>query len=273
MKSPSISRASMIGLLAFGAVFGQDTQLADALPKLPSPSGRFGIGRVGYNWADPHRELMVYFWYPTSAKSPYARGQYLPGAQRMEEVPDIQKRMSREFGRNWTPIISGAIFSHAVEGAPVIKGSHRLPIVIFSHGLGSTGFNYTCLIEDLVSRGYVFASIEHTYIASAVWFPDGRVLPRHAENPPAGLSAEDRFKWTVTSTLESISEGAADVRLVLDRITKANNGSEPFLRIRGARLSTRSAIQGMHRSRRRNGSVAALPAYSDGAVSDRELRS
>jgi dienelactone hydrolase len=241
MKSRSVSYSSIVGLIAWSCVaFGQGTQPADGLPKLPAPSGPFGIGRVGYDWVDQlrtdqyssdpqaYRELMVYFWYPTSEKSADARGPYLPGAQRMDTLPEIQKRMNREFSRNWATITSGAIFSHAVERAPILRSPKRLPVVVFSHGQGSTGFNYTCLIEDLASWGYVVASIEHTYVASAVWFPDGRVVPRHAENPPAGLSSEQRFNWIVAHAMEEISEGAADVRFVFDRIRSANRNTEQF---------------------------------------------
>jgi pimeloyl-ACP methyl ester carboxylesterase len=242
MKSQPISHAFIIGLIACGSgIFAQSTQPGDALPKLPAPSGPFGIGRVGHHWVDPlrpdryssdpnkHRELMVYFWYPTSDKSADAKASYFPGAQRMDTLPDIRARLAREFGKNWPAMVSGAIFSHAVEGAPIARSPLRLPVVIFSHGLGSSGFNYTCLIEDLVSRGYIVASIEHTYIDLAVWFPDGRVAPRHNDPPPAGLSPEERFKWTVARTTETITEGAADVRFALDRITAANATPQEFL--------------------------------------------
>ena len=147
----------------------------------------------------------------------------------MNMLPEIRARLAREFGKNWSAMVSGAIFSHAVERAPVAKSPRRLPLVVFSHGLGSSGFNYTCLIEDLVSRGYIVASIEHTYIDLAVWFPDGRVAPRHNDPPPAGLSPEERFKWTVARTTETITEGAADVRFALDRITAANATPQEFL--------------------------------------------
>lgn len=79
--------------------------------------------------------------------------------------------------------------------------------------------------ENLVSHGYVVASIEHTYIAFAVWFPDGRVVLRHKEAPPPGLTPEARFKWMVAHTSEQISEGAADVRFLLDRITAEKGDS------------------------------------------------
>jgi dienelactone hydrolase len=123
-------------------------------------------------------------------------------------------------------MVSGAIFSHAVERAPAANSSQQFPLVIFSHGLGSSSFNYTCLIEDLVSRGYVVASIEHTYIALAVWFPDGRVVLRHDES--SRLTPEQRFKWMVAHTQEQFSEGAADVRFVLDRVTAEKGDTGQF---------------------------------------------
>lgn len=135
-----------------------------------------------------HRELMVYLWYPASQKHANVRGEYLAGAKQMDAVPEIQRRMSEHFGANWPLILSGAIFSHAEERAPVAENPARFPVIVFSHGLGSTGFNYTSLIEDLVSHGYVVAAIEHTESAMAVWFPDGRIIPFHQDSLPDGYS-------------------------------------------------------------------------------------
>jgi len=151
-------------------------QSATEVPQIPVPSGTFGIGRIGFDWvdtsrADPysssrraHRELMVYLWYPTSLKSEGAKGSYIPGAQQMDTTPEAQGRMRQEFGDRWSAIVSDAIFSHAVEGAPAANSPRQFPVIIFSQGLGSTSFNYTCLMEDLVSRGYVVASIEHNIL-------------------------------------------------------------------------------------------------------------
>jgi predicted dienelactone hydrolase len=46
---------------------------------------------------------------------------------------------------------------------------------VFSHGLTGTFTDYTFLFEDLASRGYVVASVDHTYDASAVDLGDGRI--------------------------------------------------------------------------------------------------
>jgi dienelactone hydrolase len=225
----------VLGWMAGGA------QPAEVQAFIPVPGGPFGIGRVGYDWVDSsrpdlnsnqpnaHRELMVYFWYPASAKAAETKGAYLPGAQRMDALPDVQRQMRGEFGSRWREMVSGAIFSHAAEGAPVAKSSGRFPVVVFSHGLGSSGFNYTCLIEDLVNRGYVVASIEHTYTALAVWFPDGRVVMRHQEAPPPGLSREESFQWMQTGVNRLVGEGAADVRFVLDRMAAEDGDAGRFV--------------------------------------------
>ncbi|HEY2461985.1 MAG TPA: hypothetical protein VGI16_14340 [Candidatus Acidoferrum sp.] len=212
-------------------------QTSAAMPQIPSPSGPFGIGRVGFHWIDTsrtddydpsrQRELMVYFWYP-AAKSAGARGQYLPGAAQMDALPEIHKLMSREFGNAWAGIVSGEISSHAINHAPIAYSRTPFPVVTFSHGLGSTAFQYTVLIEDLVSHGYVVASIEHTYTAKAIWFPDGRVVTLHNDSPPAGLSQSEGLKWMTKQVSVRISAGAADVRFVIDRLTQLNQGKQQF---------------------------------------------
>jgi dienelactone hydrolase len=58
--------------------------------------------------------------------------------------------------------------------APITEGAH--PIVVFTHGYTGTFTDYTFLFEDLASRGYVVASVAHTYETTAVEFPDGRFV-------------------------------------------------------------------------------------------------
>lgn len=207
-----------------------------AVPEIPYPSGPLGIGRIGFHWVDTSRpdaydpkrkrELMVYFWYPT-AKSVGAKGQYLPGAAQMDAVPAVHELMNQEFGNLWASIVSGEISSHAIDHAPVASRS-RFPVVTFSHGLGSTGFQYTVLIEYLVSHGYIVVSIEHTYTAKAIWFPDGRVITQRNDSPPDGLSQAERLSWMMKQTSVGINQGAADVRFVIDRMSQLNHDKQDF---------------------------------------------
>ena len=208
---------------------------SDEPRSLQHPSGPYAVGRAGFHWTDPnrpdraatdpasHRELMVYLWYPASSSAATSRAPYLPGAKEMDADPALQARMRDEFGAYWPSIVSGAFSSNASEGAQVIAKPSRLPVVLFSHGNGSTGFDYTSLIEDLASHGFVVAVIEHTHIAVAVRFPDGRVVPFHKEKFPEGLSRAERFERMMKSAAAGIAEGAADVGFVKARLAELND--------------------------------------------------
>jgi predicted dienelactone hydrolase len=98
------------------------------------------------------------------------------------------------------------------------------PVVVFTHGYTGTFTDYTFLYEDLASRGYVVASVDHTYEATAVEFPDGRlatsVLGSHLAN-----------NWRVDDeTLQFVvSLRLDDLRFVLNQLQRINNeASGPF---------------------------------------------
>jgi dienelactone hydrolase len=207
--------------------------------KLPDSSGTFGIGWVGYEWIDEsradsysvhpeaHRDLMVYLWYPSSRSASGDRAPYWPGAKQMDAAPDVRAQMTEEFGALWPLIVSGEFKSHAIENAPIAKVPKQFPVVLLSHGLGGTSFEYTALIEQLVSHGYVVVAIEHTYTASAVTFPDGRVVVQHRDPVPTGLSAEQRWQRMVESATVEINRGSGDVVFVLNKLTELDTTKTP----------------------------------------------
>jgi pimeloyl-ACP methyl ester carboxylesterase len=237
--------ALVLGSLATSVTPGlgetNQTNTVSATPRLPVPSGTFGIGRIGYEWIDlsrpdaystdaqAHRDLMVYLWYPSPRGNAKEPGWYLPGVREMDANPDLQPHIKQEFETTWPLIVSGTIRPHAVENAPVAGSPKIFPVVLFSHGLGSTGFEYTSLIEELVSHGYVVVAIEHTYTALAVKFPNGKIVPFHRETMPADLSSDERFKRMVAAAGIGISTGASDLVFVLNRLGKMNEaGSRQF---------------------------------------------
>jgi dienelactone hydrolase len=81
--------------------------------------------------------------------------------------------------------------------------------VVLSPGLTLPRATLTGLAEDLASRGYVVALVDHTYEAAGITFPDGRTLPCGpvCDAPPAGGIGE-------------VSQSRAkDVSFVLDELT------------------------------------------------------
>src|SRR5205085_11064719 len=57
--------------------------------------------------------------------------------------------------------------------AQPVSGVH--PVIVASHGYTGTLTDYTFIFEELASRGYVIASVAHTYETTAVALPDGRL--------------------------------------------------------------------------------------------------
>ena len=210
-------------------------------PKLPEPSGPYGIGRIAYDWIDASRsdseasnpqhsrELMVYLWYPTEHPSTEPHGIYLPGAKQIDADPQLGPSMRDGYGEVWPQILSGAVDSHAVENAPIAKSPRRFPVVLFSHGSGGSSFGYTALFESLVSRGYVIAAIQHPGTADAVVFPDGRIARQSHDTPPPGLTPAQSLQRMMDQAGKGIEVGAADERFVLSRLIQLNTrGGKPF---------------------------------------------
>jgi dienelactone hydrolase len=215
------------------------------IPQIPAPSGPFGVGRVSYEWIDvarpdghssdpqAHRDLMVHLWYPAQKGKAGKVGEYLPGAKQMDADPAVRSSLQEEFESNWPLIVSGAITSHAIENASVARSPQRFPVVLLAHGLGGTSFEYTALLEDLASHGYVVAAVENTYIAAAVVFPDGRIIGAYHEPETPGLSPEQRFQRMMKGAGEAINTGAEDLMFVLNRLTDLNQGNEENSVLRG----------------------------------------
>jgi pimeloyl-ACP methyl ester carboxylesterase len=103
---------------------------------------------------------MVRLWYPAAFTGTCTPARYAPSGvwsylARLEKVAPPQVK------------------TNSCEDALVAGGKH--PVVVFTHGYTGTFTDYTFLFEDLASRGYVVASVNHTYEATAVQFADGRL--------------------------------------------------------------------------------------------------
>ena len=141
---------------------------------LPTPTGPYAVGRMEYDWTDQSRtdplapragtkrELVVWAWYPARHVSDASFAPYLP--QKWEQLSDQQRNNSE------------SIQTNSIDGAPLAPGATRYPVLIFEPGLGDLPTQYTTLIEDLASHGYIIFAITPTYSSNVVVFPDGRVV-------------------------------------------------------------------------------------------------
>jgi predicted dienelactone hydrolase len=133
------------------------------------------------------REIVVQLWYPADPAAERAAGPLMPEADAF--VPAGAPELGiPAFALGHLRAIPG----HATRDVAALD--EQLPIVVLSHGW--TGFRVlqADLAEQLASRGFVVAAIEHTFGALVTTFPDGRSVPFDpAALPEFGSIADDDY--------------------------------------------------------------------------------
>jgi pimeloyl-ACP methyl ester carboxylesterase len=116
------------------------------------------------------RELTVQVWYPAKAPKQRTTALYIPD-------PALISAMKKNKYNNVSPEVLESwhtVQTHSIPHAP-ITSPLRLPLLFFSHGFGMSRSNYTSIIEDLASHGYIVVAIDHPH-AGFTMLRDGRVL-------------------------------------------------------------------------------------------------
>ena len=199
----------------------------------PAPSGNYAVGTremrlVDTAREDPFlengtkRELMVRFWYPTKVEAACTLSEYTP-------------RAVWSYFSQLMHMPLPAVTTNSCLDADVAEGAH--PIVMFTHGYTGTFTDYTFLFEDLASRGYVVASVDHTYEATAVQFDDGRFVHSGFGSHLGDKMIEDEDSLTFALLVR-----LDDLKFVADELQRLNRTvTSPF---RGKLDVSRMAIAG-----------------------------
>ncbi len=191
--------------------------LADTTPYLPRPTGHEPVGVTSLSLEDtsrpdpwvpsvPYRELMISVFYPAmSANGP--KKQYM--------TPLESQRNLERLGIPGLPLDAfSTVRTNAVVDAKPAGRRHSLPLIVLSPGWTQPRATLTALAEDLASRGYVVAAIDHTYENRATTFPDGHVTDCAA----CAFDDDEATFWPKYNQVH-----AADTSFVLDELT----GSHP----------------------------------------------
>ncbi|MGW5655347.1 alpha/beta hydrolase family protein [Streptomyces humi] len=226
-------RAAVLSAVAAVTLSAVSARTASAAPRpagrarltLPAPGGPHPVGTVSLHLVDttradpwvpsrPYRELMIGVRYPARAVDGHPRApQLLPGeadgfaaVNNFADVPGDRV--------DWA-----ATRTHAHEGAPPDRSRGPYPVVCYSPGAGDPRSLGSTLCDDLASRGYVVVTLDHTYDASAVQFPDGRVertvLPAEFDK---AYPDEGRIRALLEKTM---AVRVADTRFLLDALPGA----------------------------------------------------
>jgi dienelactone hydrolase len=235
MRKSRVTRLLVGGLVASALVAAGPAASSAVSPKtgahaaglarlvLPPPSGPDAIGTVALRLVDdsrpdpwvasqPYRELMISVFYPASDAGAYPVAPQMSPAAAKHFDESLGTPVHEGWGIPAGRVDWGATLTHSHVNAHVQAGRH--PVVLYSPGLGDPRTLGTTLAEDLASRGYVVVTIDHTYDASEVEFPGGRVEPFKV--PVDG---------DILATLKKlVSVREADTRFVLDRLPALPNG-------------------------------------------------
>jgi pimeloyl-ACP methyl ester carboxylesterase len=197
-----------LAVIAPGASAAAGVEEARRL-RLPEPTGADRVGTTSVHLVDGGRvdplaptvrarEVMVRLWYPAarSGRAPVAG--YFPQIQAGALTEQLNALLGTDFPGDLLTFPT-----HSRVDAPAAPGPRR-PVLLFSPGFGTNAALYTGIHEELASRGYIVAGIDHTFDAPAVEFPGGRL---EIQNPDL-----------LPGSPELLATRVADVRFVLDQL-------------------------------------------------------
>ncbi|MDK9500808.1 alpha/beta hydrolase [Streptomyces katrae] len=208
LPGPVMAASTASASAAPAAAAGTGTHAA---PELPAPTGRFAVGQEDIHLTDRSRtdpwarsgprELMVTMRYPSQRGTGRAPAPYMSTEEARLILAD------KHLDQVIDPAAFAATRSHARAGARPVEG--RYPLIVLSPGFTVPRATISSLAEDLASRGYVVAAVDHAYESAATAFPGGRILTCLAcdrSQGPGGHAAVAKVR-------------AEDVSFLLDRLT------------------------------------------------------
>lgn len=153
--------------------------LAEAHLDLPKWNHSFGVGRQFINLIDPsrsekrgHRELAVWVYYPTKSIEPKEFELVLPQSEwRTHYRPFLEKKLGIPAAKALTELTT-----RARTDAPGAVTPGGFPVLLFAPGAGWLPTDYSSIIEDLVSRGFVVLAFASEPLSPVVQITDGRLL-------------------------------------------------------------------------------------------------
>jgi len=212
---------SVLGLLVW--LIALAVPYALPVPKILEPTGPHAIGTQTFHMVDTSRdeiytddpadkrEIMMQIWYPAEPDADGETAVYLEDLDVMGSV--LAERLNLPSFLldhiNLTKLSAKIDVDVLAEGEP-------FPVLLFSHGLRGMRQQNTAMVQELVSHGFVLATIDHTYGNVMTVFPDGRV---EFYNPDV-LSGEGEPPHTNT---QLVQVWADDMGYVLDQLTAWND--------------------------------------------------
>lgn len=195
--------------------------------ELPEPTGPYAVGRLIDKWVDTERtdpfaptqgqqrELLVWVWYPAQHSERSTPAEYLPRFWR--EASDEQASW---FLKNFLWRNPAKVRAHSLENVEIASDHDKYPVIVFRSGIGASSVDYTTIVEDLASHGYVVVSADAPYSTWSVVMPDGRVIHKTERGNPGDAPITEAERSRLLEDLLDV--WTADSRFLLDHISRLN---------------------------------------------------
>lgn len=191
---------------------------------LPKPDGPEKVGTQTFHLTDlgrdevlteeqsDKRELMIQIWYPTENKN----------NNKSELLFPKDKEMFKKYIQTYSNSLNLPDFvfdywkyskTNTYENTAILPSTSPYPVILLSHGMGTSRVLHASQAENLASHGYIVVTIDHTYSTFATIFPDGRVTDYKTKMTTIDERREIGKIWT------------QDVEFVIDQIEKLNSGA------------------------------------------------
>lgn len=214
----------VIALSSFLILLITTSILSYAFPvfKLPKLTGSYDIGIKYFHLTDEkrkdpfldksnkNRELMVKVYYPAKEDATKPFSKYFNGDKKfMKAFTEFYNLPDFMFGH------LGLVKANSKHDLQLSDKEQSYPVILFSHGGGTTMEVQTAQSEDLASHGYIVVAIDHTYISSATAFPNKIVF-----------HGEATTEFDTVEPAEILTEIMADdSKFVMDKLGEINKGT------------------------------------------------
>ncbi len=271
--------------------------LAAGFPQFtyPGPSGPYPVGTTRLFFVDmsredpfaptPHtpRELLTAVWYPAEVTTGGRPAPFWPADANASVAIGMPPFVFSHVA---------LVRSYPTIDAPMAKAESRYPVIVFSHGFNASPWQNVPQMEELASHGFIVVSLGHTYDASMLIFPDGRVVRdnSHTRRPPMTRDAATKLaavmsRLAVTKepdsvrgvwrevliaqreagffVVPSVPVWMADTRYLMDQLETINAGTDqgvigPTKPFAGRMALDRLGVAGMSFGGSTAGSVCAV---------------
>jgi dienelactone hydrolase len=202
---------------------------------LPQPGGPFAVGTNIETWTDAsraetftddpddQRRIVVQYWYPIAADQTGTTSPYI-------DQPDLKMgAFAKNLGlpkfllQHIQDVETNSTFQ-----APVDPTGDKLPVIVFSHGLGGMKTQNSIHMETLASHGYFVIAADHAFDAFMTVFADGSIADYRSGSD--GIETEEQF-WAARGP--QLAARTADVRFMLDVIAARQAAEDSTLPISG----------------------------------------